>query len=92
MPFFWGENQYFYKKYFQLLQVKILKFIVIIYLVLNLMQHYSTYIYPVVYTYKSRQNYFGFSPQILTFLYSGIFWEMQVLLLQIYLSTVILRK
>ena len=48
MSLFWGENQlFFYKKiihFFVIGQVKFLKFIVFIYLVLNLMLHYSTYI------------------------------------------------
>ena len=58
MSLFLGENQYFYKKiihFFAIEQVKFLKFIVFIYLVLNLMLHYSTYIYPVVFTYKTCQ-------------------------------------
>ena len=42
------------------LTVKVLKFIVIIYLVLNLMLHYSTYIDLVLYTCKSHQHIFGF--------------------------------
>ena len=53
MSLFLGENQYFYKKiiqFFVIGQVKFLKFIVIIYLVLNLMLHYSTYIYLVAFT------------------------------------------
>ena len=41
-------------------QVKFLEFIVFIYLVLNLMLHYSTYISPVVFTYKTCQNIFFF--------------------------------
>ena len=41
-------------------QVKFLKSIVFIYLVLNLMLHYSTYIYPVVFTNKTCQNIFFF--------------------------------
>ena len=52
---FLGENQYFYKKkihFFVIRQLKFLKFIVFIYRVLNLMLHYSTYIYPVVFTLK----------------------------------------
>ena len=60
MSLFSDENQNFYKKnirfYFVIRQVKFLKFIVFIYLVLNLMLHYSTYIYPVVFTYKTCQN------------------------------------
>ena len=63
MSLFLGENQYFYKKiihFFVIRQVKFLKFIAFIYLVLNLMLHYSTYIYPVVFTYKTCQNIFFF--------------------------------
>ena len=58
------------------------------------MLHYSTYIYPVVFTYKTRQNTFGFLVKNLQFLYPGIFWVMHLLLLHIHLSTciVILRK
>ena len=46
MYLFLGENQCFYKKiiqFFVIGQVKFLKFIVFIYLVLNLMLRYSTY-------------------------------------------------
>ena len=63
MSLFLGENQYFYKKIIQMFaigQVKFLKFIVFIYLVLNLMLRYSTYIYPVVFTYKTCQSIFLF--------------------------------
>ena len=63
MSLFLGENQYFYKKksvFFVIGQVKFLKFIVFVYLVLNLMLHYSTYIYPVVFTYETCQNIFFF--------------------------------
>ena len=63
MSIFLGENQYFYKKIIKIFligQVKFLKFIVFIYLVLNLMLRYSTYIYPVVLTYKTCQNIFLF--------------------------------
>ena len=49
--------------FFVIGQVKFLKFIVFIYLVLNLMLHYSTYIYPVVFTYKTCQNIFIFCPE-----------------------------
>ena len=59
MSLFLGENQYFYKKLIQIFvigQVKFLQFIVFIYLVLNLMLRYSTYIYPVVFIYKTCQN------------------------------------
>ena len=93
MSLFWGENQYFYKKLIQIFaigQVKFLKFIVFTYLVLNLMLHYSTYIYPVVFTYKTCQNIFFFLPPKLTFLYSGIFWEMHVLLFHRFQGIVIL--
>ena len=41
-----------------ILQVKFLEFIVFVYLVLNLMLYFSTYIHLVVYTYKTRQNNF----------------------------------
>ena len=53
--YFW-VNQYLYKKiiqFFVIGQVKFLKCLVFIYLVLNLMLHYSTYIYLVVFTYKT---------------------------------------
>ena len=39
---------------------KVFIFLVFIYLVLNLMLHYSTYIYPVVFTYKTCKNIFFF--------------------------------
>ena len=93
MSLFLGENQYFYKKkihFFVIGQVKFLKFIVFVYLVLNLMLHYSTYIYPVVFTYETCQNIFFFWPRKRTFLYSGIFWEMHVLLFHRYQGIVIL--
>ena len=65
MSLFWGENQYFYKKihFFVIRQVKFKTNIVLIYLVLNLMLHYPTYIYPVVFTYKTCKNiiYFFFA-------------------------------
>ena len=52
-------------------QVKFLKNIVFTYLVLNSMLHYSLYIYPVVFTYKTCQNIFFFSSKtdIFTFRY-----------------------
>ena len=90
MFLFLGENQYFYKKIIQIFvigQIKFLKFIVFIYLVLNLMLHYSTYAYSVVFTYKTFQTilkFLFFLPQKLTFLYSGIFWEKHVLLFHRY--------
>ena len=46
--FLYIKNQFFFCN----LTVKVLKFIVIIYLVLNLMLHYSTYLHLVMYTYK----------------------------------------
>ena len=67
-----------------------LKFIVCILLVLNLMLHYSTCIYPVVFTYKTCQNIFFFLPRKLTFLHSGLFWEMHVLLFHRYQGIFIL--
>ena len=45
-------------QFFVIGQVKFLKFIVFVYLVLNLMLHYSTYIYPVVFTNKTCQSVF----------------------------------
>ena len=62
MSFFFGENQYLYKNnpFFCNLTAKVLQFIVLIYIGLNLMLHYSTYIYPVVFTYKTCQNIFFF--------------------------------
>ena len=61
MSLFFGENQYFYKKKIQIFvigQVKFLKFKVFIYLVLNLALNYSTYTYPVVFTYITCQTIF----------------------------------
>ena len=92
MSLFLGENQYLYKKiihFFVTRQVKFLKFIVFSYLVLNLMLYYSNYIYPVVFTYKTC-NFFPVLPRKLTFLYSGIFWEMHVLLFHRYQGIVLL--
>ena len=63
MSLFLGENQCFFIKnnpIFVIWQVKFLKFIVFIYLVLNLMVHFSTNTYPVVFTYKTCQNIFFF--------------------------------
>ena len=63
--YFWVKiSVFFYKKIIQFcvnVQVKFLKFIVFIYLVLNLMLPYSTYIYPVVFTYKTCKNIFFFA-------------------------------
>ena len=56
------------------------------------MLHCSTYIYRVVLTYKTCQNIFFFLPRKLTFLYSGIFWEMHVLLFHRYQGDVIVWK
>ena len=74
MSLFLGENKYFYKKIIEIFvigQVKFLRFIVFIYLVLNLMLHYSTYMYPAVVTYKTCQNIFFFASKtdILIFRY-----------------------
>ena len=55
MSLFFGENQYFHKKniqFFVIGQVEFLKFVVFIYLILNLMLHYSTNISLVVFTIK----------------------------------------
>ena len=43
---------------------KVLTFGAAIYLVSNLMPHYSTYIYRVVYTYNNRQNIDAFCLKI----------------------------
>ena len=50
--YFWVKIRIFIKDnpFFVIGQVKFLKFIVFIYLVLDLMLHYSTYIYPVMFT------------------------------------------
>ena len=60
--YFWVKISFLIKKiqFFVIGQVKFLKGIVFIYLVLNLILHYSTYIYPVVFTYKICQNIFFF--------------------------------
>ena len=71
MSLFLGENQYFHEKriHFSVIgQVKFLKLKVFIYIALNLMLHYSTFIYPVVFTYKTCQIIFFSLPQKLTFL------------------------
>ena len=75
MSLFLGENQYFYKKkiikIFVIGQIKFLKFILIIYLVLNLMLHYSTYIYTIMFTYKTCQifSFFASKTDIFIFRY-----------------------
>ena len=51
------------------------------------MDENRTNIHRVVYAYKTRQTIFVFSPQNLIFLCPGIFWEMHVLLLLVYLGT-----
>ena len=64
---FWGKNQCLYKKintFFCNLTAKVLKFIVIIYLVLNLMLHYSTYIYLVVLTINLDKTFSFFCLKI----------------------------
>ena len=60
--YFWVKISIFIKNnpFFVIGQVKFLIFIVFIYLALDLMLHYSTYIYPVVFTYKTCQNIFFF--------------------------------
>ena len=76
MSLFSGENQNFYKKndhfFFVIRQVKFLKFIVFIYLVLNLMLHYSFYIYPVVFTYKTCQIFSIFASKTDIFIFRFI--------------------
>ena len=62
MSLFFCENQYFNKNnsiFCYRTGKKFLKFIVFIYLVLNLMLHYSSYIYPVVFTgiLRALSNY-----------------------------------
>ena len=58
--------------FFLIGQVKFLKFIVFSYLVLYLMLHYSTYIYPVVFTYKTCQNMFFFASKTDIFIFRYI--------------------
>ena len=91
--YFWVKISFFIKKiirFFVIGQVKFLKSIVFIYLVLNLMLHYSPYIYLVVFTYKTCPNIFFFCLENChMFLYSGIFWEMHVLLFHRYHGIVI---
>ena len=72
--YFWVKISIFIKNspiFFVIGQVKFLKFIIFIYLVLNLMLHYSTYIYPVVFTYKTCQIFsvFASKTDILIFRY-----------------------
>ena len=61
--YFWVKISIFIKNnpIFCNLTGKVLIFLVFIYLVLNLMLHYSTYIYPVVFTYKTCQNILFFA-------------------------------
>ena len=74
---FWVKISIFIKKihFFVMGQVKFLKFIVFVYLVLNLMLHYSTYIYPVVFTYKTCQNIFLFGLENGHFYIQVYFWK-----------------
>ena len=60
--YFWVKISIFIKNnpFFCNQTGKVFKFIVFIYLVLKLMLHYSTYIFPVVFTYKTCQNIFFF--------------------------------
>ena len=60
--YFWVKISIFIRNnpFFVIRQVKFLKFIVFIELVLKLMLHYSTDIYPVVFTYKTCRNIFFF--------------------------------
>ena len=93
--FIFGWKTIFLQKiiqFFVIWQVKFLKFIVFIYLVLNLMLPYSTYIYRVVFTYKTCQNIILFCLENGLFLYTGIFWEMHLLLSHRYQGIVILWK
>ena len=78
MSLIMGENQYFYKKkihFFVIGQVKFLKFTVFIYFVLNLLLHYSTYIYLVMFTYKNCQNIYFFASKTVIFIFRYIFWN-----------------
>ena len=64
--YLWVKISIFIKKiiqFFAIGQVKFLKFIVFIYLVLNLMLHYSTYIYLVVLTYKTCKIFSFYAPK-----------------------------
>ena len=75
MSLFLDENQYFYKniiQFFVIGQIKFLNFIVFIYPVLNLMLPYSTYIYPVMFTYKTCQNIFFFASKTDIFIFRYI--------------------
>ena len=60
--YFWVKISIFIKNnpIFSNGQIKFIKFIVFVYLVLNLMPHYSTYTYSVVFTYKTCQIVFFF--------------------------------
>ena len=62
MSLFLGENQYFYKKKnnpnFCNQTGKVFKIYSYYLSFLNLMLRYSTYIYPVVFTYKTCENIF----------------------------------
>ena len=60
--YFWVKISVFMKiiQFFVIGQVQFLKFIVFIYLVLNLMLYYLTNISPVVFTYKTCENIFFF--------------------------------
>ena len=85
---------FLYKKkihFFVIGQIKFLEFIVFTYLDLKLMLHNSSYIYPVVFTYKTCQNIFLFSSET-DILCSSIFWEMHVLQFHRYQGIVILLK
>ena len=71
---------------------KVLKLRAVIKLVSNLMLNYSTYIYLCRVYLKKNTKIFSFWPQNLAFWYSGLFCEIHVLLLLVYLDIVILRK
>ena len=84
--YFWVKISIFIKNYpiFCYRTGKVFKIFSCYLSCLNLMLPYSTDIYPVMFTYKTWQNIFFFLPRKLKFLYSGIFWEMHVLLFHRY--------
>ena len=84
---------YKFKHIFLDLADKVFKFRVIILLLSNLMLNYSTYmIISLLRVLKKPAKIFSFLLQNPAFRYSGIFCEMHVLLLLVYLDIVILRK
>ena len=94
MTLFLGENQCFYqnKSIFCNLTDKVFKIYSYYLSCFKFDAVLFNLIHVVVYTYKNLPTYFRFLQQNPTFSYQGIFWEMHVLLLLVFLGIVILNK